>query len=182
MENKKQKMSLKKFLLILIPLMVFLLGAVISITAVMNYFRPVMDNQFGRPPIHVTQKEESKDWDADYYGKKGGSQAAADAAAEKLAVQAMEEGAVLIKNKNSALPLKPENGMTVNAFGWSFYYPVNGGAGAGAIGNENLVSPEEALNSVKISINQELKNSITIGLKITVKFGEAVLPHVLRYR
>lgn len=158
MDNVKKKMSMKKFLLILVPLMVFLLGAIIAVTAVMNYYRPVMDNILGRPPVHVTPTEENKDWDADYYDKEEGSREEADAAAEQLAEQAMEEGAVLLKNENDALPLSVgDAGMTVNAFGWSFYYPVNGGAGAGAIGEENLISPEEALQRAGISINSALK-------------------------
>ena len=159
MENLKKKMGMKKFLLILVPFMVLLLGAVIAVTAVMNYHHQVMNNIFGQPPINVTPMEGTEDWNSDYYGKAGGSQKAADEAAEKLAVQAAEEGAVLLKNKNKALPLNATAAapVTVNAFGWSFYYPVNGGAGAGAIGSDNLVSPEDALKAVGVNINQELK-------------------------
>ena len=162
MDNLKKKMSMKKFLLILVPLMVLLLGVIIAVTAVMNAYSTVMNNLLGRPPVYVTPTEENKDWDADYYDKADGSKEEADAAAEKLAVQAMEEGAVLLKNKDNALPLKlGADGMTVNAFGWSFYYPVNGGAGAGAIGSDNLVSPEEALAAVGVNINQSLKTQYT---------------------
>lgn len=161
MEKTKQKMSRKKFLLILVPLMVLLLGLVISITAVMNGFPTVMNNIFGRPPVFVTPMENTETWDSDYYGKAGGSKKDADAAAEVLAVRAMEEGAVLLKNNNKALPLvaSATSPMTVNAFGWSFYYPVNGGAGAGAIGDKELVSPEDALKGVGININQSLKTA-----------------------
>ena len=81
MDNMKKKMGMKKFLLILVPLMVLLLGAIIAVTAVMNYFRPVMDNILGRPPVYVNPTEENKDWDADYYDKEDGSKERADAEA-----------------------------------------------------------------------------------------------------
>lgn len=163
MEKTKLKMSRKKFLLILIPLMVLLLALVIAITVAMNAFPIVMNNMFGRPPVFVTPMENTETWDSDYYGKADGSEKKADEAAEKLAVRAMEEGAVLLKNNNKALPLTASttSPMTVNAFGWSFYYPVNGGAGAGAIGDKDLVSPEDALKGVGININQSLKTAYT---------------------
>lgn len=158
MDNVKKKMGMKKFLLVLVPFMVLLLGVIIAVTAVMNYHHRIMDNILGQAPIRITPMEGTEDWDADYYGKAGGSREKADAAAEKLAVQAAEEGAVLLKN-NGALPLNATaaSPVTVNAFGWSFYYPVNGGAGAGAIGSDNLISPEEALAAAGVGINQNLK-------------------------
>ena len=169
MDNMKKKMGMKKFLLILVPLMVLLLGAIIAVTAVMNYFRPVMDNILGRPPVYVNPTEENKDWDADYYDKEDGSKEKADAEAERLAEIAMEEGAVLLKNDNNALPLDVSDGMTVNAFGWSFYYPVNGGAGAGAIGSDDLISPEEALAGAGIKINEALKEEYFEWTKANAK-------------
>ena len=167
MNNQKKKMSQNKFLLILIPFMALLLGLIIAVTAVMNYFEIVMNNILGQPPVYVTPMEGSEQLDADYYKKAAGSKEKADAEAEKLAVQAAEEGAVLLKNNRNALPLQANN--TINAFGWSFYYPVNGGAGAGAIGSDNLISPEDALKGVGIGINPLLKEEYLSWTKANAK-------------
>lgn len=159
MDGNKKRMSHKLFLLILIPLMILLLGLIIAVTAVMNYYEVVMNEYLGRPDIIVKPMEGTEDWETDYYNKAGGSKESANEAAVKLAVTAMEEGAVLLKNSNKALPIAASTSseVTVNAFGWSFYYPVNGGSGAGSIGTNNLVSPEDALGTVGIKINQALK-------------------------
>ena len=159
---EKKRMSKTKLLVILVPAMVLLLGVIIAVTSIMNYYSIVMNAVFGGSDIIIEKAEGSEDWDADYYKKESGSKASSDEAAGKLAVQAQEEGTVLLKNIGGALPLSSvtaSSRMTVNAFGWSFYYAVNGGAGAGAIGSENLVFPEEVLSEAGIDINQGLKSA-----------------------
>ena len=70
-----------------------------------------------------------------------------------------------MKNQNNALPLttggaavSEANPITVNALGWSFYYPSTGGSGSGAVGSDGLVSPKEALAAAGIQINEALEN------------------------
>lgn len=163
MENStKRKMSMKRFLAIMIPLLVLLTGVIIAVTAVMNYWKVVMNQVFGYPEIIVKDLEGTENWDADYYGKKNGSKEKADNNAAVVAEEAEKEGIVLLKNKDNALPLtdvSESSRKTVNAFGWSFYYPVNGGGGSGSVGADGLVSPEQCLNEVGIDINQTLKTA-----------------------
>lgn len=167
MEGTRKKMSNTTYLLIVAPLCALLLALIITATSVMNYYDIVMNSVLGGPDIIIKKAEGTEDWDADYYSKKDVStpdklkaaQEAADAKAEALAIEAEREGIVLLKNTGSALPLAASTSsrMTVNAFGWAFYYPINGGSGAGAIGSDNLVTPEQALSDAGIDINSSLK-------------------------
>ena len=43
MAKDKLKMSNKRFLIIMVPILVVLLAAIIVVTAVMNFFAPLMD-------------------------------------------------------------------------------------------------------------------------------------------
>lgn len=51
--------------------------------------------------------------------------------AKTLGRQIAEEGIVLLKNDDSALPLS--SGAKVNVFGWSSTNPIYGGTGSGAL-------------------------------------------------
>ena len=154
----KLKMSNKKFRIIMIATMTILLALIIAATTIMNYYSIVMNSAFGGPNV-VIENLGSGGANADYYGKGNSSQEQSIIDAELLAEIVEKEGMVLLKNDNNALPLvaSEKNPLEVNAFGWSFYYPVNGGAGAGAIGNDDLVSPEEAFLEAGLEINQGLK-------------------------
>ena len=128
----KKKMSPKKFGSIFISITALLLVFALVATGVMNYWSTVMDAVFGSKQITVTPATGTENWDT--------------------------EGIVLLKNQNGTLPLDPGNGMTVNALGWSFYYPSLGGSGSGAVGSNDLVSPTEAFAAAKIGINEGIAN------------------------
>ena len=80
----------------------------------------------------------------------------ADVAAETraLAVEIEEEGLVLLKNEDAALPL---NGKRVNVFGAGSVVPFYGGAGSGAVTSDDPVSLYEAFDAAGIAYNQSLK-------------------------
>lgn len=58
----KLKMSQKKFMLILIPILAILLGTVIAVTAVMNWAKVTMDSFFGKGQQHIIDLEGTEDW------------------------------------------------------------------------------------------------------------------------
>ena len=151
----KKKMSPKKFGRIFIPITAVLLILCLVVTGVMNYWSTVMDAVFGAAQINITPASGSEKWDTDYYRllSSGMTKESVAAAGKLLARRAESEGIVLLKNQENALPLNVNNGITVNALGWSFYYPSLGGSGSGAVGSNDLVSPTEALAEANISIN-----------------------------
>lgn len=163
MEKKKTPMSAKKFGSIFIPITAVLLVLSLVVTGVMQYWSTVMDAVFGSATISITPAAGTENWNTDYYGLLGANMTKEQTAldGQALARIAEGEGIVLLKNQNDTLPLKNNgtalasgNSITVNALGWSFYYPSLGGSGSGAVGSNDLVSPTEALAASNILINE----------------------------
>ena len=167
MTDAKKKMSSRRFMAIFMPVTAVLLATSIVITCVMEYWSTVMDAVFGEADISIAAAPGTEDWNTDYYGVKAQGLTPENTAAQgaELARRAEGEGIVLLKNQNNALPLtqgdsavSEANPITVNALGWSFYYPSTGGSGSGAVGSDGLVSPKEALAAAGIQINEELED------------------------
>ena len=143
----KLKMSQKKFMLILIPILAILLGTVIAVTAVMNWAKVTMDSFFGKGQQHIIDLEGTEDWDADYYGAADyDSTTETKAAAAEAALKIGNEGIILMKN-NGVLPLSSNDKVT--ALGRNVIDPVYGGSGSGNVdtSQEYIVTPMEALTS-----------------------------------
>ena len=167
MADGKKRMSSRRFMAIFIPITAVLLVSSIVITCVMEYWSTVMDAVFGEASISIQAADGTDTWNTDYYGLTAEGMTPEEKAAEgaELARRAEGEGIVLLKNQNNALPLtnngqplSQTNPITVNALGWSFYYPSTGGSGSGAVGSDGLVSPKEALAAAGIQINEALEN------------------------
>lgn len=163
----KKKMSSRKFMAIFLPVTAVLLVTSIVITCVMEYWSTVMDAVFGEATISIDAAPGTENWNTDYYNLNADGMTPEDTAAQgaELARRAEAEGIVLLKNQNGALPLtnggtplSESNPITVNALGWSFYYPSTGGSGSGAVGSDGLVSPKEALAAAGIHINEALES------------------------
>ena len=92
-----------------------------------------------------------------YYETKFKNMAEVKAASKEIIEETMEEGAVLLKNENNALPLA--KGDTVNLYGFASYYTVITGQGSG-VGDAKtgLVTLEQGLTAAGLSVNQELNN------------------------
>ena len=166
MADGKKRMSSRRFMAIFIPITAVLLVSSIVITCVMEYWSTVMDAVFGEASISIQAADGTDTWNTDYYGLTAEGMTPEEKAAEgaELARRAEGEGIVLLKNQNNALPLtnngqplSQTNPITVNALGWSFYYPSTGGSGSGAVGSDGLVSPKEALAAAGIQINEALE-------------------------
>lgn len=92
-----------------------------------------------------------------YYETKFNNMAEVKAATKEIIEETMEEGAVLLKNENSALPLS--TGDTVNLYGFASYYTVVTGQGSG-VGDAktNVVTLEQGLTAAGLSVNQTLND------------------------
>ncbi len=75
---------------------------------------------------------------------------------KELASQIADEGIVLLKNEEKALPLS-EDVSKINVFGWSSIHPIYGGTGSGAMAEEQCVSLVQGLENAGYEVNQELQ-------------------------
>lgn len=67
-----------------------------------------------------------------------------------------EEGLVLLKNQNNALPLA--SGTNVNLFGYAAAHTYVSGSGSSGTGNDNAVTLKDALESAGFNVNEDLYN------------------------
>ena len=127
---KRVGISNKLFRRILVPAMALVLAVDIGATCAVNYFAPSIDMVFGGAQSKMVNPEGSEGWLLDYYDRANeGTPAEAKAVSLKVAKQIGDEGIILLKNKNNALPLNADANVTV--FGHSSVEPVYGGSGSG---------------------------------------------------
>lgn len=75
--------------------------------------------------------------------------------AKEVAQRVAEEGFVLLKNDNGALPL--QTSTKLNLFGWAASSPVYGGSGSGGINDlYEIVSLQKGMEDAGFEVNQEL--------------------------
>ena len=68
-----------------------------------------------------------------------------------LVTEIADEGMVLMKNENSALPL--ESGAKVNLLGYIAYNPIYSGSGSGSVAAEDAITIEQALKLAGFEVN-----------------------------
>ena len=150
MAKDKLRMSNKRFMAILIPVLVILLVLVIGVTVAMNLFSATMNMYLGRGERQVINPEGVESWDVDYYDLKysaedgeNGSRAAAAETAKSIA----DEGEVLMKN-DGTLPLAKQTKVT--PFGCRYISPIYGGTGSGSttVDADFYATAEKSLKSV----------------------------------
>lgn len=74
---------------------------------------------------------------------------------ENVSRQILQEGSVLLKNDNGALPL-PAGTQRVNLFGWRSSKMVFGGAGSGFVDDTKALSLQDAFTENGIEVNGDL--------------------------
>lgn len=75
---------------------------------------------------------------------------------KKTAAEVLEEGAVLLKNENGALPLR--KGSKVSLLGVNSYDPVYGGTGSGSIKIDDVISFVDSMEKSGLELNEALKD------------------------
>ncbi len=85
----------------------------------------------------------------------------ADTAKESKEVseQIANEGIVLVKNENNALPLSDTK--KINVFGWGSTQPIYGGSGSGDVNEENAVTLLQGLEDAGFETNENLTKFYT---------------------
>ena len=131
----------------LVPIAVLLtIGLVINIACGIFYsaITPFMTANFN--PLLTGQKQVTT-----------GQSLTVEQAAEQSHVMAQElvqEGAVLLKDQNNALPLA--DGTAVNLFGYGSVDPIYGGSGSGASDTSSNIDLVTGLTNAGFTVNQEL--------------------------
>lgn len=154
-------MKKKTFAAIFLPISAVALAAAIAVPILSEQFSVTLDTALGQGELHVVEAEGSDNWDVNYIDQKYEKDADSRAAGEKVTKEIAEEGIVLLKNKNNALPL--EKNSKVSPMGYAYKEPVYGGSGSGNVDTSkpSIVTPEKALKanfSVVESVANATKN------------------------
>ena len=148
-EKKTKKGSGRVFTVIACILLVLLIIANIGA----NYFSRVLDVYVGLGEATITTKEGAENWDTEYYSLDSKTAEEADKVAKDVTLRIAEEGIVLMKNENAALPM-PTGAVTL--LGRRSVETVFGGTGSGA-GDEGQCTPlSDALTQVGFQVNPTL--------------------------
>ena len=102
-----------------------LLALSLSATSIVDSFRTDIDKFLGTQSTQMVTENGSAD-DYTFQSDYSSTTELLDAI-EDLGERMSEEGTVLLKNENGALPLTEEETQQISLLGFSSYYPVQGG-------------------------------------------------------
>ena len=182
MAKDKLKMSNKRFMAIMIPVIVFLVAAMITVTCVMNYFGLVMDKVFGQGARHIVNVEGTETWDTQYYDVKYDTSDEALKAASDKSKEVCDEGYVLLKNaqKNgkNMLPLAEKSKIT--PFGFHYTHPVYSILGSGSVydemgyGNSGPYnSAYNCTNKYSVTMSEAIKSNFTVNATVEQRMNDS---------
>ena len=126
---------------------------VVANVLTLGRFNLVMDKTFGTGELKITKEEGSEDWDSTYNAKSAGSKEEAVQNGQQQTELEEEEGAVLMKNENNALPLS-DNEKKVTLLGVNSVYICAGAQGEDVSGQAGeFLSLQEGIESAGFSVN-----------------------------
>lgn len=150
------KVKTKKLLCkIAVVVTTIILGFLLVITAIMTENKTAINNFFkqGEVQIYTPEDDTAK---TEYYESRFGNIKDLRAAGKKAVETIEEEGAVLLKNDNDALPLAP-NENKISLFSISSVDPAYGGKGSAQSGvATDQVTPAEGFKQAGFEVNPDL--------------------------
>lgn len=160
-EYRKQKRQYKKgwkratraprVLAVVSAILAIILAALLVVVNIFDCtFYILMQSQFYK----VNQGAESASMDSEYFKSTFASEEERAQYGAILCRQLEEEGAVLLKNENNALPLPA--GSKVSCFSQESVDPVYGGTGSGAVDSSTAVTLKSALEWTGLEVNGSL--------------------------
>ena len=172
-----KKMSNKKFLAIMVPILAVCLVLVIVANVAAGYFAQSLDTYLGKGERVVMNLKGTEKWDTDYYQKACPQALGEDGsllAAARVTKKITDEGIVLLKNKDNVLPLAKN--ADVVPFGYRYRDPVYGGTGSGAVDatKDYVVDSVEGLAKhlkVNAAVSTKLLDSNTPVKAIKIEGG-----------
>lgn len=157
-------------------MVVLLVLSVVGYT-IADKWRSTLDNVLGTES-YISSTEEGGKYSPDY-----DTPEKMLAAAREISVREGEEGFVLMKNDNNALPLSSEN-KTIALFGAAAYVPYMQGKGDLKAGNDNNVDLVAALENAGYEIEPTLQaiyedkdNGILADFTETNRFGNVIITY-----
>ena len=134
----------------------FLLGLMICGTQIANENKNAISNYLGQSNFEI-QKDETDNEDAEHYKSKYSNVKDLVNDGKKLAQKIEEEGSVLLKNDNDALPLA--KGSKISLVGISSIDPAYGGKGSAQTSSpQQPITPQQGFENAGFSVNKDLLN------------------------
>lgn len=159
-----KKYFLRRIATISIPLLVIIIVFTVALNIVANYYSLTMNYIFGEGGIIIDKADGTENLGAEYYTKTYNNPEEASAQMKKLNRAVAEEGIVLLKNENNALPLNASE-RRLSVFGWAFenspYCAPQSGSSSSA---GDYLYPADALMEAGFVINEELSGLIKEGV------------------
>ena len=156
----RQRMRQGKFMKIWIPVLSVIFVLCLVVTIVLNCMPQTMDSFFGKGERHVSNPEDTSDWDLEYYTARTTDSLESEENAEEVARKIQAEGSVLLKN-NGVLPLAEDS--EIMPFGYGYVAPQYSNITT-EYNNAVQVTPEQGLAS-RFDINDaavERMNGATV--------------------
>ncbi|MCC8100453.1 MAG: glycoside hydrolase family 3 C-terminal domain-containing protein [Clostridiales bacterium] len=135
-----------------------LVALLIPATTIVNANLSYLNGQFGTSSTQMVDSSGASVTDAIYYESEFTSVADLVAAKNELAEQISEEGSVLLKNENSALPIDKDT-ETVTLWGMNSHTPTLGGmigSSTDVDSDQTAYGIEEALAAKGFTVNQDM--------------------------
>ena len=153
MKKNKKRMGNVPYVLLWTPLLAICLIIAIAGTAAMSLLQTAIVSYTDLPgdSISVKYAPGTENWEHQYYSSSLTAQQAMEkgfAVTESLS----NEGIILLKNRNNALPLE-SNGVSL--LGRRSVDPIFSGTGAGTVSSTGLVYPKEAFEAAGFTVNEE---------------------------
>lgn len=159
----KKKMKNGAFLGIWIPCISLSVGLIVALEVAAGINHNVFDTYLGRGNLVITKAEGTEDWDTDYYSQTyttatttNSGNAEAKENGEKTVREICNEGMVLLKNKDNALPLSTDTEITL--LGRGSVDPVYGGSGSGNVDVTTCATPKSGLEQAGFTVNEDAYN------------------------
>ena len=164
----KKKMKNSKFLAIWVPFLAVAGAAVIAIECTLPSLSTMLDTYagtvwapLGKGEIVKTPAKGSENWNSKYYTQtytkateKNSGSADAKKNGESVVEEICDEGMVLLKNKDNALPISKDNKIAL--LGRGTVDPVYGGSGSGNVDTTTCANPKSALEKAGFTIDEDV--------------------------
>ena len=146
----------------MVPAVSLLIAVPLIATITANQYSASLDFAFGRGEKHIEKIEGIDASDVQYYEHNYQTAEASRLAARDVAQEVEAQGAVLLKNRNNALPLAKK--AKVTPFGYRFISPFYGGTGSANLDTSDayVITAEQALTTsfdVNSAVVTAMKNA-----------------------
>ena len=155
----KLKMNYRKFNTIWTTVVAVLVVVAIAATVVMNFFSLSMEIFLGRGARVVEPDPEMSNVDTAYYESNAGSTDELNERTNQTAQAIAEQGIVLMKNNNDALPIAKQSKVT--PFGYRYGNPIYGGIGLGSVNtaSSRIYTAKRALSEF-FTVNSDVEKAM----------------------